>query len=289
MYWRRFNQSQIELYRNVSQYVSKAFRFQYPMDYLHPKVISPDKSYEHTKKMNLWTEISHEGGFANSLVNYKLSKGNYMVDIDGNRLLDLSMQGGMLALGYNPDALIDTRTSRHFDKYLAQSPNLSEYPPIEFSDIVRNGVLPFAPSGLTEVYFTDGIGGLANEAAIKVALLKFKETREGHLSELDWDKFASNDLSNSSSLLQNKVCVLGFENSLHGKTLATQSASGWSFVRSTCPTYNWPKAPTPKLKYPLSAHNQENKAEEDRWLAEVRKIVDAKEAEGCPVGAIVNF
>lgn len=226
MYWRRFNQSQLELYRNVSKYVSKAFRFQYPMDYLHPKVLSVDKSYEHSRKLNLWTEVSEEGAFADSFVDYKLSKNNYMVDVDGNRMLDLSMQGGMLALGYNADALIDARASRLFDKYVAQTPNLSEYPPAEFSDLVRNGVLPSAPKGMGEVYFTDGIGGLANETAIKVALLKFRETTSNNLEAVDWDHFASVDLSNSSKLLQNNVCVLGFENSLHGKTIATMSASG---------------------------------------------------------------
>ena len=51
---------------------------------------------------------------------------------------------------------------------------------------------------------------------------------------------------------------------MHGKTLATQSASGVPFVRSTVSTYNWPTASNPKLKYPLSYHNLENKIEEDR-------------------------
>jgi len=193
---------------------------------LHPKVYSVEKSYDHTRKMNLWTEVSEEGSYANSMVDYKLSKNNYVVDIDGNRRLDLSMQGGMLALGYNPDALIDARASRLFDKYMAQTPNLSEYPPAEFADLVRNGVLPYSPKGMSEVYFTDGVGALANETAIKVALLKFRETTDGNLAAIDWDNFASTDLSNSSKLLQNNVCVLGFENSYHGTTLATQSASG---------------------------------------------------------------
>lgn len=287
MYWRRFNQSQLELYRNVSKYVSKAFRFQYPMDWLHPKVASIEKSTEHSRKLNLWTEVSEEGGFARAFVDYKQSKNNYMVDVDGNRRLDLSMQGGMLALGYNPDALIDARASRLFDKYMAQSPNIAEYPPLEFADLVRNGVLPYAPKGMSEVYFTEGVGGLANETAIKVALLKFRDTTDQPLSAIDWDNFASTDLSNSSDLLQNNVCVLGFEHSHHGTTLATQSASGAAYVRSTCPTYDWPKAPMPNLKYPLSTFDQENRIEEDRCIAEVRRIVEAKQRDNCPVGAMI--
>ena len=117
--------------------------------------------------------------------------------------------------------------------------------------------------------------------------MKFRETTSNNLEAVDWDHFASVDLSNSSKLLQNNVCVLGFENSLHGKTIATMSASGWAYVRSTCPTFDWPKAPTPKLKYPLYSFNQENKQEEDRWLAEVRRIIEAKQRGNWPVGAMI--
>lgn len=124
-------------------------------------------------------------------------------------------------------------------------------------------MLPVAPKGLGEVHLTDGIGGLANEAAIKTALLKYKETHGG-LSELNWDDFAANNLSNNSDLLQNKVCVLGFENSFHGKPLGANSASGASMVRSASPTFDWPTAPSPKTKYPYQSNSEHNKAEEKR-------------------------
>jgi 4-aminobutyrate aminotransferase-like enzyme len=44
---------------------------------------------------------------AKRFINYKSSKGNYFVDVDGNKVLDLNTQNGGLALGYNHEALIN--------------------------------------------------------------------------------------------------------------------------------------------------------------------------------------
>lgn len=286
LYWRKINQCQLEAIRDVSTVVCKFFRFQYPVDYLHPKVKNVKKTEKYLHKLKEWSHYTHETLFTEALVDYKLSKGNFIVDHDGNRILDLSMQGGLLPLGYNPGPLIDTRAARSFDRYLNQTPNLSEYPPMEYVDFVRDSILPIAPKGLSEIYFTDGIGGLANEAAIKIALLKYKETRGG-ISEIDWDNFASNDLSNSSDLLQNNVCVLGFQNCFYGKTLAGQSASGAGMIRSTAPTYDWPTAPMPEMKYPYNKYSVENQIEEDRCINEVKSIIKERENMGCPVGAMI--
>jgi len=287
MYFRQFYQKQLEIYRACSRIACKAFRFEYPMDHLAPRVLNYEHTDKYTEKASLWKECAHESNFLESFVDYKQSKGNFLVDIDGNTMLDLTSNGGLLALGYNHTALVTARASRLFHTYMNQSPNIAEYPPHDFPDLVRNAVLPVAPDRLTEVYLTEGIGSLANETAIKLALLKYKETSGGKLSEFDWDNYESNDLSNNSSLLQNNVWVLGFENGLHGKTLATLSASGISMIRGSVPTYDWPTAPMPKLKFPYAPNAPENKAEEDRWLKAARDIISERAEAGNPVGAII--
>lgn len=286
MYWRRFNQFNLELLREASKIPSRFLRFGYPVAPRHPKVKSAGKTDKYLKKLEQWKQIAHEAQFCDQLVNYKLSKDNFIVDEDGNTILDLSMQGGLLALGYNPDALINARTSRRFDGYLAQTPNLAEYPPAGFPDLVRSALLPVAPAGLSDVHLTDGIGGLANEAAIKTALLKYKETHGG-LAELNWEDFAANDLSNSSDLLQNNVCVLGLQNSMHGKPLGATSASGAKMVRSALSTFDWPTAPIPNTKYPYHDHSEENKIEENRCISEFERIISERQEANCPVGAII--
>lgn len=286
MYWRQFYQSNLEKLRLFSRLWSVPFRFEYPMSHVHPRMKNQNHSEKYMKHVNKWNKLSHEAAFTLSLVDYKQSKGNYIYDIDGNNILDLTGHGGLSALGYNHPALVTARATRKFNTYLNQAPNIAEYPPHDFPDLVRNSVLPFAPEGLTEVYFTDGLGALANETAIKLALLKYKEMHGG-LSEIDWDNFKSNDLSNHSKLLQNNVCVLGFQNCNHGDTLATLSASGTANIRNSVPTYDWPTASLPNLKYPYAAHSSENKIEEDRCLKEVRDIISDRSQVKNPVGAII--
>jgi len=115
--------------------------------------------------------------------------------------------------------------------------------------------------------------------------LKFKETRGG-LKEIDWDNFASNDFSNSGELLQNKVSVLSFTNSTHGKTIAGLSTSNLSQVNSISAKYNWPVAATPNTTYPYQKNKVANELEENSCLEEVRNIIAEREATS-PVGVII--
>lgn len=225
MYWRAGYQYNLKLIRKASRILSKPFRFEFPLEEIAPKMKVRDNTEKYMSLVNEWDEVSSKGAYAMRFVDYRKSKGNFLYDTDGNRILDLTGHNGMNALGYNHPALVSERCGRAFHKYLNQLQNNAEYPSTDFTDLVRNHVMPYAPKGLSEVYFTDGLGTLANETAIKLALLKYKETHDG-LNEIDWDNFASNDLSNTSSLLQNNVSVLGFDYATHGTTLATESAGG---------------------------------------------------------------
>ena len=285
MFFREFNQRNLQILRKISNYTAKLWRWEYTINARNPVIKSSTKSQKYLDKLSNWSDIAYEGQFADGLVDYKASRGNFIIDEDGNQILDLSMQGGQLALGYNPDPLIFSRIRRNFDKYLTQTPNLAEYPPHDFSDFVRGSVIPFAPEGMGEVLFTDGSGSLANENAIKAALLKFKETRGG-LAEIDWDNFASNDFSNSGELLQNKVSVLSFVNSTHGRTIAGLSTSNLPRVNSISPKYNWPVASTPKTTYPYQDNKEINVLEENSCLEEVRNIISQRK-DTSPVGAII--
>lgn len=286
MYWRQSWQLQLQMMRGASRIFTRPFRFEFPMDEIAPKMVNRNHSEKYMNKVKEWNDTAHEAAFLMSIVDYRKSKGNYIVDMDGNRILDLTGGGGLLALGYNHSALVTARASRLFNTFLNQAPNVSEYPPHNFPEMVRTHVIPHAPEGLGEVYFTDGIGTLANETAIKLALLWYKQDREG-LNSIDWENYDSINFKNNGDSVFNNVSVLGFQNSIHGKTLGTVSASGISMVRSSQPTFDWPTAAMPKLKYPLSQHDKENRAEEDRCLNNVVSIIDARESSGKPVGAII--
>ena len=53
------------------------------------------------------------------------------------------------------------------------------------------------------------------------------------------------------------------------------------------PTFNWPVAPLPKLKYPLADHEHENFAEEDRCLHAAREIIKQRRDEKRDVASII--
>jgi 4-aminobutyrate aminotransferase-like enzyme len=77
-------------------------------------------------------------------VQEKYSRGNYFKDADGNVVLDLD---NPQPLGYNHDRLIFARDSLKYDRFLQGPRDLTNCPPSDFTDILREGVMPVAPSG----------------------------------------------------------------------------------------------------------------------------------------------
>ena len=102
-------------------------------------------------------------------VNLKKSKGNYIVDADGNTLLDLC--GTELnPLGYNHDAFVKALHAKEFDSALINS-NLTtnEVASSEFQGLVSKLMKPIAPfENLSAVTFTRGGQGV--EKAILSAM-----------------------------------------------------------------------------------------------------------------------
>lgn len=123
--------------------------------------------------------------------------------------------------------------------------------------------MPVAPSGLNQVHINDGTTTQANESAIQVALAKYARDRK------------LKDASN--------VVALGFGNGYHGNSIATLSVSDPRVNLQGVPTLNWPRAPFPKIRYPMAEFEHENRAEEDRCLNETRQII----RNGGNVGALI--
>lgn len=92
-----------------------------------------------------------------NFINLKKSKGNYIVDADGNTLLDLC--GTELnPLGYNHEAFVKAMHSKDFDSALINS-NLTsnEVASADFNALVQKVMKPVSPSEKLEaVTFTRG-------------------------------------------------------------------------------------------------------------------------------------
>lgn len=199
-----------------------------------------------------------------SFVNLKQSKGNFFTDVDGNVVLDLVCSQ---PLGYNHDVLINARDSELYDRFLQGSVDVSSVPPSDFADLLRDEVMPVAPAGLTQVQLADGSATTANEVALSTAIMLFA---------------MRNRTENYSNL-----SVLGFTKGAHGNSVATLSCSDTAANPSGLPTYGWPQAPLPKLKYPLAANETANAEEEARCLQATKDIIGQQRADGRDVAAMI--
>jgi len=119
-------------------------------------------------------------------------------------------------------------------------------PPEDFADMLREIVMPIAPTGTNQVHLTDGTITSANETAVSVALMTYAMKHKRDYKSLT---------------------VLGFENGSHGQSVAMLSCSDNRVNQAGVATYDWPTAALPQLKYPLAANDKSNQAEEDRCVA----------------------
>ena len=145
--------------------------------------------------------------------------------------------------------------------------NASVLPTDDYADLLRQVVMPIAPPGMTQVHLNDGTTTQANESALTIAMLKYA------------DIHGIKDVSN--------LCVLGFENGYHGTSVSTLSCSDKRVNLQGVPTFDWPVAPFPKIQYPMSQFEHENRAEEDRCLHEIKRIVKERRDTKKDVAAII--
>lgn len=131
-------------------------------------------------------QISEEVVF---FVDYQRSCGNYVVDADGNVMLDLFQQISSLPLGrvkglqscafmfssssgYNNSAIKSALTHPDALVSLVNRPSLGVHPSLDYADKMRNSLLSIAPPGLTKVS-TMMCGTCSNENAFKSAFIKY--------------------------------------------------------------------------------------------------------------------
>lgn len=178
-------------------------------------------------------------------------------------MLDLNCN---LPLGYARDSMINARDSALYDRFLQGKIDVSSVPPSDWSDILRENVMPVAPAGTNQVTLADGSATAANELAISSALENYASAHNRSLDTLS---------------------VLGFEYGSHGQSIATLSCSDSAVNANSVPTLDWPIAPLPKLKLPYAANEAANRDEEQRCLDAVKEIIQQRRADSKDVGAMI--
>ncbi|KAL2889898.1 4-aminobutyrate aminotransferase [Ceratocystis lukuohia] len=208
----------------------------------------------------------------NTLVDYTQSKGNYIVDHDGNTYLDVYAQIASIPLGYNNPELHKVASSEEMVSAIINRPALGNFPPHDWSDVLRSSLLRAAPKGQSQV-FTGMSGSDANETAYKAAFMWRRQQDRGGASV----EFTEEELASS---MENKspgsppLSILSFRSSFHGRLFGTLSTTRSKPIHKLdIPAFDWPQATFPKTQYPLEKFAAENAAAEAESLAEVEHLI----------------
>lgn len=208
----------------------------------------------------------------NMLANYQESFGNYIADLDGNLLLDVYAQIASIPVGYNNPTLLAAATSPDMASALVNRPALGNFPQHDWASILNTGVLTVAPRGLNQI-FTALAGSDANETAYKAAFMHRRRQERGG-PEVEFTAEEISSAMNNQSPGSPQLSILSFRSAFHGRLFGSLSTTRSKPIHKLdIPAFDWPQAPFPLLKYPLSDHMSENAAEEARCLAETEDLI----------------
>lgn len=201
---------------------------------------------------------------------YNKSKGNYIVDADGNTMLDMYGQISSIPLGYNHPALIEAAKSDRWIQAIINRPALGIKPPAMWPDLLQNSFMQVAPKGLNQI-FTAMCGSCSNECAYKAVFMHYQQLKRGDRA------FSEEEIS---SCMCNKgpgspqLAILSFVKGFHGRLFGSLSTTRSKAIHKLdIPAFDWPAAPFPSLKYPLEANEAANRKEEERCLAETERLI----------------
>jgi len=235
-----------------------------------------------SRDINRWQDAR-----AHQLVaDYPNSIGNYLQDVDGNKLLDVFAQIASIAIGYNHPKLLELARSDEFVQLAMNRPALGSFPPGNWDHIISTGLLKVAPKGLDQL-FTMMCGSCANEGALKAAFFAYRQReRGGGLTQFSAEELKS--CMNNSQPGSPDLVAMSFRSGFHGRLFGSLSLTRSKAIHKIdVPAFDWPAVEFPRLKYPLADHVAENNKIEDVAISQVEQTIVEWKAKGRSVAALI--
>jgi 4-aminobutyrate aminotransferase/(S)-3-amino-2-methylpropionate transaminase len=217
-----------------------------------------------------------QGIYRTLVVDDEKSQGVWLVDADGNVLLDLFANFALGALGYNHPAVLAVTGSPAFARAAANPTSTPFVTTPAWFDFLEAVASRYAPAGMTKIFCVDG-GGEGVEAALKAAFIVHAENRrEGaglSKNPLDLPEAEQRKILDNAGT---DAVVVSFEGSFHGRGLGPLSATHSKVIhKADLPAFPWPMAPFPANRFPLAEHADENAKAEADALAALQTILNA--------------
>lgn len=186
------------------------------------------------------------------VLDLEASRGSRLVDArTGRSFLDFFGCFGSSPLGWNHPALRERSWVRRAEGALANRPSNSDLYSAEMAGFVQAFATTALPDGYRHLFFVDG-GAVAVENALKCAF--------------DW-KVRRNRAKGVDADVGTRV--LHFRHAFHGRTGYTMSLTNTLPVKTDLyPKFDWPRASSPAVTFPLTGESRAAAAEAERRALE---------------------
>ena len=177
-----------------------------------------------------------------------------------------------IPLGYNNPKLAAAAASPEMISAVINRPALGNFPPHDWADLLRSGILKVAPRGLGHVY-TAMAGSDANEIAYKAAFIYQRQAQRGGPT-VDFTEQEMHSAMDNHAPGSPDMSIMSFRSGFHGRLFGSLSTTRSKPIHKLdIPAFDWPQATFPQLKYPLEDNAEENAKIEQASLDEVEHLI----------------